>query len=73
MLWLQRARTARTSRKRRFWRRSAIRYKWYENFMGGYLVSPELTRQMRTAVCTKQRFRNLVSPEEAFGLKWSPK
>ena len=40
---------------------------WQVSSLGGYLTTPELSQQMRVKAQTKQRFRGLVTPEEAFG------
>ena len=42
---------------------------WQVNSLGGFLTTPELSQQMRVKAQTKQRFRNLVTPEEAFGIE----
>lgn len=41
---------------------------WAVNSLGGYLTTPELSQQMRVKAQTKQRFRNLATVEEAFGM-----
>lgn len=41
---------------------------WQNASLGGYLTTPELSEKMRVKAQTKQRFRNLVTPEEAFGM-----
>ena len=41
---------------------------WQVNSLGGFLTTPELSQQMRVKAQTRQRFRNLVTPEEAFGM-----
>lgn len=41
---------------------------WSVNTLGGYLTTPELSQDMRQKAQSKQRIRNLVSVQEAFGL-----
>lgn len=41
---------------------------WQVNSLGGYLTTPELSQQMRIKAQTKQRFRNLATVDEAFGM-----
>lgn len=41
---------------------------WQVDSLGGYLTTPELSQQMRVKAQSKQRMRNLVNVEEAFGM-----
>lgn len=41
---------------------------WQTDSLGGYLTSPELSRQMRLKAQPRMRFRPLSTPEQAFGM-----
>ncbi len=41
---------------------------WEVDSRGGYLTSPELSEKIRVVAQTKQVFRNLVNPQESFGM-----